>query len=74
MFWLIYVYLLPQGDRGEAGPPGKGERGETGLPGPKVGLISHWSVCVRGTPVTHLFQPKKKLMNENLVTFKAQTF
>lgn len=37
--WEATIYLfcnLWQGDRGEAGPPGRGERGDPGAPGPKV--------------------------------------
>lgn len=34
---IIYLFCnLWQGERGEAGPPGRGERGDPGAPGPKV--------------------------------------
>lgn len=38
-YFVIYMCLLQQGDKGETGPVGKGERGEPGIPGPKVSLI-----------------------------------
>lgn len=34
--YYLPVLNLWQGDRGEAGPPGRGERGDPGAPGPKV--------------------------------------
>lgn len=56
---VIYVYLLQQGDRGEAGPVGKGERGEPGVPGPKVSLILHWKCFVSFTPMNTSFPAEK---------------